>query len=371
MAKTNRTRNRRPPPGSPPGTLATEPGAPPPPVRVIAYGPDRFEEPAHPTLADAQAALGKFPVTWIDIDGVNHEETLTRAAQLIGLHPLALADVAVVLQRPKVEDFGSYLFMVLRLPHVPRPPEPPEGEPLQTEQVSLVLSANCVMTFQEEARPGDCFDPVRHRLRTSSGNIRSLGPDHLAYAIIDAVIDAYFPLLEGLGERLDALESRVLERPEPRLIHDLHRIRRDLLTIRRSIWPLRDALNSLVRDQTPLIRAETRVFLRDCYDHAAQILDLVEAYREICSALMEVHLTNLSNRMNEVMKVLTVISTIFIPLTFIVGIYGMNFDTAHPLNMPELRWPYGYVTVMLFMLVLALSMVWVFRRRGWIGRGRS
>ncbi len=366
MARSSRSRKRRPPPGSPPGTLAIEPGAPPPPIRLIAYGPDRFEEPKDPTLTHAEDALGKFSITWIDIDGVQHEETLNRAAQLIGLHPLALADVAATLQRPKVEDYGSYLFIVLRLPHPCA-----EGEPLQTEQVSLVLRKNAVVTFQEEARPGDCFDPVRHRLRTSSGNIRSLGADYLAYALIDAVIDAYFPVLERLGDRLDALESEVLERPAPRLIHELHRVRRDLLTVRRCVWPLRDALNSLVRDQTPLISAETRVFLRDCYDHAAQILDLVEAYREIGSALMEVHLTNISNRMNEIMKVLTVIATIFIPLTFIVGIYGMNFDTSHPLNMPELRWPYGYVAVMLFMLALALGMLWVFKRRGWIGRRRG
>lgn len=379
MARSARTRKHRPPPGSPPGTLATDPGAPPPPVRVIAFGPDRFEEKAEATLEEAAKALGKFPVTWVDIDGVGHEETLTAVARLIGLHPLALADVADTHQRPKVEDYGSYLFIVLRLPHssptgAPAAPGPGAAgdEPLQTEQVSMVLSANAVITFQEEARPGDCFAPVRHRLRTASGQIRSLGADYLAYALIDAVIDAYFPLLERVGERLDTLESESLQNPEPALIQDLHRVRRDLLTVRRATWPLRDALSGLVRDQTRLVGAETRVFLRDCYDHTVQILDLVESYREIGSALMEVHFTTISNRLNETIRVLTIISTLFIPLTFIVGVYGMNFNpAAGPLNMPELDWPYGYVAVWLVMITVAAVMLWAFRRRGWIGRKRA
>lgn len=345
---------------------------------MLGYGPDSFEEPraGRGTLTEAARCLGSLPVTWVDVDGVGHEPTLTEAARLIGLHPLALADVAHTLQRPKVEDYGTYLFIVLRVPTggvTTGSPggTAPAGAPtaLDTEQISLVLGRNSVMTFQEESHPGDCFDAVRHRIRTSSGRIRSLGPDYLAYTIIDAAIDAYFPVLEALGERLDALEEASLERPGPALLADLHRIRRDLLTIRRAIWPLRDALNQLVRDQTPLIGSEARLFLRDCYDHAGQIIDLIEAYREIGSALMEVHLTSLSNRMNEVMKVLTVIATIFIPLTFIVGVYGMNFEReGRALNMPELGWRYGYVAVWGVMIAIALGMLWAFWRRGWIGR---
>ncbi len=364
MARTRRARSsKRPPPGSAPGTLAVEPGLPPPPIRVIAYGTEKVEEPQGPTLDIATSLIRQYPVTWIDIDGVQHEPTLVRAAQLAGLHPLALADVANTLQRPKVEDYGTYLFIVLRLPH-----RVPDSKQLETEQASIVVGKNLVITFQEEARPGDCFDPVRHRIRTGAGRTRQYGTDFLAYALIDAVIDGYFPELERLGERLEDLEQRMLSKPEAGLLHELHAVRRDLLTIRRSIWPLRDALSQLIRDQIPLITPETRVFLRDCADHANQILDLVEAYREIGSALMEVHLTAISNRMNEIMKVLTIIATIFIPLTFIVGIYGMNFDTRYPLNMPELRSPYGYIAVWLVMLGVAGFMLWVFWKRGWIGR---
>lgn len=369
--QTRRRESRRPPAGSAPGTLALEPGAPPPPIRVLAYGPDRLEEADDPTLRRAGECLGRLPVTWIDIDGVRHEETLASAAALVGLHPLALADAAHTHQRPKVEDYSSYLFIVLRLPHAP----PGSGVgaansgPLQTEQVSLVLRKDCVMTFQEEDRPGDCFEPVRHRIRTSSGRMRSLGADYLAYALMDAAVDAYFPVLEHLGERLDAMEEAALSRPEPAMLHDLHGVRRDLLTIRRAVWPLRDALGGLLRDQNPLIQPETRLFLRDCLDHANQIIDLVETYREVGSSLMEVHLTSISNRMNEIMKVLTIIATIFIPLTFIVGVYGMNFDrSAGPLNMPELGWRFGYVGVWAAMLAIAGSMLWAFRRRGWMGR---
>lgn len=338
-------------------------------MRVIAYGPDGLDELSDGTLAQARTFLGKRAVTWIDIDGVQHEQTLIEAAGLIGLHPLALADVAHTLQRPKLEDYGSYLFIVMRLAHGPRGEA--EG-PLHTEQVSLVLGRNHVITFQEEARPGDCFDPVRHRLRqpaAASGDagfsrgIRASGADYLAYALIDAVIDGYFPVLERLAERLDGLEDRVLRRADSRSLHEIHRVRRDLLTVRRAVWPLRDALGTMIRDQTALIGAETRVYLRDCYDHAAQIVDLVESYREIGSALMDVHLTAISNRLNEVMKVLTVIATIFIPLTFIVGVYGMNFE-----HQPEYGWRWSYPVLWAFMITLAAWMLWMFRRKGWIGR---
>ena len=340
----------------------------------MAYGPDGLDEPPKGSLAAAAAFLGKRSVTWIDIDGVQHEQTLTDAAHLIGLHPLALADVAHTLQRPKVEDYGAYLFVVLRLPHATR------GEsagPLHTEQVSLVLGKKHVITFQEEARPGDCFDPVRHRLRQPAAEDEATGPargprgqgaDYLAYALIDAVIDAYFPVLERMADRLDALEDGVLRRADAQTLHEIHRVRRDLLTVRRAVWPLRDALSAMIRDETPLIKAETRVYLRDCHDHAAQIIDLVESYREIGSALMDVHLTTVSNRLNEVMKVLTVIATVFIPLTFIVGVYGMNFDRSKPGNMPELGWPYAYVALWVFMIALASWMLWAFWRKGWIGR---
>jgi magnesium transporter len=229
----------------------------------------------------------------------------------------------------------------------------------------MFIGDNYVLTFQE--RPGDCFDPVRDRLRKNKGRIRQLGSDYLGYALVDAAIDSYFPILETLGEEIEALEDEVVAAPKPILVDQLHRIRRELLVLRRAVWPTREMLNTLIRDKLPQIKDTTQPYLRDCYDHTIQLMDIVETYREICSSLLDVYLSSLSTRLNEVMKILTIIATIFIPLGFVASLYGMNFDRASPFNMPELGWRYGYPFALAVMVAIVASLLWFFRRRGWIG----
>jgi len=334
--------------------MAVDTEAPPPVIRVMAYSPENLEEREIRDLESIPELLEKWPVTWINVDGLGHEPTIRRLGEIFDLHRLAIADVVNVYQRAKVEDYPGCLFIVTRMVL-------DEGE-LHSEQISMFLGKNYVLTFQE--RPGDCLDPVRERIRKGAGRIRQAGPDYLAYAILDAVVDHYFPVLEEYGERLEDLEDTVITRPTSGIVSRVHKIRRELLSIRRAVWPKREAVNSLMRESTPLVTDETRLYLRDVYDHAVQVIDLVENYRDIASGLMEAYLSSVSNRMNEIMKVLSVFATIFIPLTFIAGIYGMNFD-----DMPELHWKFGYPLALGFMVVIAVVMLAFFRRAGWFGGG--
>jgi magnesium transporter len=366
-AHRNRHR-RRTPPGAAPGTLTVAPEAMHPQIQMIDYGADSFAETTSVTLAGLAAAAPG--VRWINVDGLGDIPTLQHIGKACGLHPLALEDIVNLHQRPKVEAYDDHLFIVLRMPSAL--PEAADTAPsrLETEQVTMVLSRERVVTFQE--RPGDSFDPVRHRLRSHGGQIRRRGPDYLAYALIDAAIDAFFPVLEAYGEQVEQLEDDVVAQPGNRQIARIHELKRNLLTARRALWPLRDMVNALLREDSPLIDKQTLIYLRDCHDHAIQLIDMIETYREICSGLVDIHLSSVSNRMNEVMKVLTIIATIFIPLTFIVGIYGMNFDpAAGPLSMPELGWRYGYPAVLILMAIIAIGLMLWFRSKGWIGRGRD
>jgi magnesium transporter len=350
---------RRTPPGAAPGTVAVDPKAARTVVRVISYGPDDCQEEEVSDLDSLAELVGQRPVTWVDVQGLGDAETVTKLGEIFQLHPLALEDVVNTHQRAKVEDYGDYLFIVVRMLTA-------DGR-LDTEQVGMFLGANFVLTFQE--RPGDCLDPVRKRLRQAKGRIRNVGADYLAYALLDAVVDAYFPALEQYGESLDRLDDEISARPTPATIAGIHQLRSDLLLLRRAIWPLRDELGGLAREPNPLISEETRIFLRDCYDHAVQIIDLVETCREMCSDLREYYLSTVNNRMSEVMKVLTVIATIFIPLGFVAGLYGMNFDpNVSPWNMPELRWPAGYPFALGVMAAIAVGQLLFFWRRGWLGR---
>ena len=351
---------RRAAPGAPPGSLTVDPGAPRPVIRLMAYSAEKFIERdiAHPD--ELRAYLGHWRVLWVNVEGLGDAATLEKIAEIFRLHPLAMEDVVNVHQRAKVDTFGERTFMVTHMMRI--------TDHLQSEQVSLFLGPEFVITFQEEP-DWDCLDPLRERIRKPATRVRESGTDHLAYAILDAVIDHYFPVLESFGERLEALEDRVVAAPDRAAVSDIHDLKRELLYVRRAIWPQREALNTLVRDEIPHITAETRLYLRDCYDHAVRIIDLVETYREVCSDLMDLYLSSLSNRMNEVMKVLTIISTLFIPLTFVVGIYGMNFNKAvSPWNMPELDWYYGYPLCLLVMVLIAIGQFWFFRRKGWIGQ---
>jgi len=349
---------RRPPPGSPPGTLVGVPGTPPPTIRVIAYGPEGIEEHTPARVEELTALLGRQPVTWIDIDALSDAETVRKLGEIFHLHPLAQEDILNTYQRAKVEPYGDHIFVVSRMFSM-------QAGVVQAEQFSLFFGPGILLSFQQV--PGDCLDPVRERLRRG-GSIRERGADFLAYALLDAVIDAYFPVIEECGTRLEEAEIEVFSRPGPQAVRRIHDIRSDLLMLRRAVWPLRDAVNALVRDPHPMIREETRVFLRDCYDHTVQIMDLVETFRELAAGLTDIYLSSLGQRTNETMRLLTVISTIFIPLTFLAGLWGMNYDPgSSPFNMPELRWRWGYPVALLFMCTLGITMLVLFRRRGWLG----
>lgn len=331
-----------------------------PVIQVIAYGPQSFEEQQVVDADSVQRFIGNFPVTWINVDGLGDADTIRRLGEILKLHPLALEDTVNVHQRPKVEQYADQLFIVLRMIHA--------SASRDTEQVAMFLNEHFVITFQEQL-PGDSFEPVRERIRTSRGVIRERGCDHLAYAIVDAIIDGFFPVLEVIGEEIEQLEEETLSASSPATIGRIHTVKHDLLTLRRAVWPAREAVHVLARDPTPLVSDETRIYLRDCYDHTIQLLDLLETYREIGSDLRDLYVSSVSNRMNEIMKVLTMISTIFIPLSFLVGVYGMNFDPdTSPYNMPELRWQYGYLMIWGVTAVIVLAMVFFFRHKGWIGQ---
>lgn len=367
MAKRSRTihslirRTRtRPPPGSQPGTLIADPGAETPSVSVMAFGPERFEEIVGATLADIDRLRAAFPVLWLNVDGLADVGLIAEIGEKFGLHKLALEDVIHVDQRAKVEQYADVLYIVMR------EVEELHGQ-VETDQISFFLGKDFLVSFQEHH--GDCFGQIRDRIRRAKGRIRSCGPDYLAYAMIDAVVDSYFPVLEAVGEKLEELEEAAVENTGQGIVRSIHEVKRELMVLRRAVWPAREAVAALIRDTSPAIAPETRLYFRDCYDHLVQLIDMLENYRELGSDLMDIYLSSNSNRLNEVMKVLTVITTIFMPLTFIAGVYGMNFDTSKPANMPELHWRYGYVFALGLMGVIGLVMVVLFRRRGWLGGG--
>jgi magnesium transporter len=299
-------------------------------------------------------------VVWINVDGLGDISVLKKLGQHLNLHPLALEDVLNVPQRSKMEDYEHYAFLVFRMAFVEAAMQG------RMEQVSLFLGSSYVLTFQEEAEH-DTFEPVRQRLRQQRGKIRHRGADYLAYALLDAAIDSFFPVLEALGEKLEALEEAVLEEPTRETMERIHLIRRTFMHLRRAMWPTREAIQAFAHSESEWVTEPTKVFLRDCYDHVLQVLDMLESYRDLAGSLMDTYLSAQSHRMNEVMKVLTIIATIFIPLTFIAGIYGMNFDGSESwLNMPELRWDWGYPFCLALMAGVALCLVVFFRRKGWL-----
>lgn len=331
--------------------MITDPSAAPTRLRVFHFGADHLEELAEPNAAKLRELAARPGVVWLDVAGLSDGARIAEIGEAFGLHRLALEDVLSGHQRPKVEAYPTSLFIVARMPEQ-------RDARLETDQLSMFLGERFLVTFQ--SLPGDCFDPVRERLRKPDGRMRTLGPDYLAYALLDATIDSYFPVLEAMGERLEVLEDEVLREPGRDTIPRIHAVRRDLLTLRRAAWPQREAISSLQRETSPWIRPETRPYLNDCYDHTVQTMDLLESYRELGGSLLEVWLSSASNRMGEAMRFLTVISTIFIPLTFIVGLYGMNFD-----HMPELRWPYGYYLCLTALFLIAAALVGWFWRKGW------
>ncbi|WP_008314179.1 magnesium/cobalt transporter CorA [Leptolyngbya sp. PCC 6406] len=347
-------------PGSPIGTLNIPADALPTEVVLIEYDPQQASCHLLATPAEALPYLEPEGVAWVDVRGLGTESTLRQLAQVFNLHPLVLEDVVNVPHRPKVEFYDDQLLLIL---HMARPAD--QGYHFLTEQVSFVLRPQVLLTFQEESL-WDCFDPIRDRIRRDLGDMRKQGVAFLAYTLIDNIVDGFFPILEAYGEYIALLEDEVVTAPTHHTLTKIHELRRGLLVLRRSIWPQRAVINTLIRDGGDWIPPEVRIYLQDCYDHMVQILDILETYREISSSLTDVYLSSVSNRMNEVMKLLTVISTIFIPLTFIAGVYGMNFNPeSSPLNMPELNWAWGYPFCLGGMAAIAIVLVIFFWRQGW------
>ncbi len=349
---------RRTPPGASPGMIVVDPAAPAPEVSVMAYGQNKLVEETNPSLARIAELRKAHPVVWIHVAGLGDAKLIRELGDYFHLHPLALEDVVHVHQRPKLEPYAEQLFIVARMVTL--------SDVIRSEQMSLFLGEGYVLTFVED--PGDVFDPVRQRIRSASGKIHARPAAYLSYALLDAVIDAHFPVLEELGERLEVLEDMIVLQPEPTTIAKIHDIKREMRVMRREMWPLREVCGRLSREHLDGIDDDVRLFFRDCYDHTVQIIDLIETYRELGADLTDLFLSSQSNRLNEIMKVLTFIATLFMPLSFIVGIYGMNFNTELPGNMPELNIPYAYVGVWVVMIVVTLGMLWFFYRQGWIGR---
>jgi magnesium transporter len=341
-------------PGTSPGTLRIDEDAAPPKLVLIDYNAAGAQRTPLEKPEDCIAYLDSESVSWVDLQGFGDEGVMHRIGNVFQLHPLVLEDVINVPQRPKIEEYDNQLVIIAQMVVIK-----PAAAGFWSEQVSLVLGQSYLLTVQEEPEH-DCFDQVRFRIRSNKGSIRQRGADYLAYALLDAIIDGFFPVLEDYGERIELLETEVISAPTPQTLEKIHQVRRELLRLRRAIWPQRESINALIRDASPLISHDVQVYLRDCYDHAIQVLDMVETYRELASSLMDVYLSSVSNRMNEIMKVLTVISTIFIPITFIVGVYGMNFKV-----MPELEWHWGYLAVWILMLSIVAGLVYFFWRRGW------
>jgi magnesium transporter len=348
-------RKRHPTPGAAPGFMVIPEGALPTRIHVIDYDADHVDEMDVAAVRELARFRTSKTITWIDVQGLGNPSMLEEVAALFSIHPLALADVANVPQRPKVEPYDENVVIITRMVRMPTPPA------LDMQQLSIVLGPHYVITFQEHY--GDVLEPVREHLRLGA-TIRHSGSDHLAYAILDAVIDGYYPVLETLGDHFEEFEDEIITRPSADALRRIHSLKRELLALRRGIWPQRDAINSLIRDELPLITPSVQIYLRDCYDHIVQLADVVENYRDLASSLMDMYLSSVSNRLNEIMKMLTLIATIFIPLTFIVGIYGMNFE-----YMPELRYRWAYPLVWLVMLAATAGLLLYFRHRGWLGDG--
>jgi magnesium transporter len=324
-------------------------------ITVIDYDEGRCEEKVVERVEDCLSYRDKKSVTWINVDGIHQVEVMESFGKCFGLHPLVMEDILNTDQRPKAEDYGDYLYLVARELSYNE-----ESGEIGNEQMSIILGENFVLSFQETE--GDMFDPIRERLRTGKGKIRKQGADYLAYSLLDSIVDSYFSILEKLGERIEFLEDQLVSDPSPATLSEIHAMKRGNISLRRSIWPLREMITILYRDESDLIGESTRLFLRDVYDHTINVIDTIETYRDLLAGMLDIYLSSQSNRLNEVMKLLTIIATIFIPLTFLAGVYGMNFH-----NMPEIeRWDYGYAFTWAVMITTAVTMLIYFRRKKWL-----
>ena len=308
----------------------------------------------HEILTDAVEGIeDKSFISWVNVNGIHDVKVIEQLGARIALHPLEMEGLADVSQRPKVEEYEGHLFIVLKMLHYKG------NEDLRIEQVSLVVGNTFVISFQEYA--GDVFDPIRMRLRNGKGRIRKMGADYLAYALIDTIVDHYFVVIEQMGEQIELLEEELLDNPGKELLLRINNLKREAILIRKSIWPLREVISTLQRSESPIIKKKTQPFLRDVYDHTVQVVDMIETFRDLLASMTDLYMSSLSQKMNEVMQLLTIVGAIFIPLTFIAGVYGMNFD-----NMPELHWPNGYPLIMTLMFILGAGLLIYFKRKKWL-----
>jgi magnesium transporter len=342
--------------GAPPGTLVHtgERKVESVGIRLMDYDADSLVERELEDIEECYPLVFDPPVTWVNVDGLHDVDVIGKIGDHFRFNPLAMEDVLSANQRPKVEEYEDHFLVVIRMLDFDE-----ENESVTSEQVSLLVGATYLFSFQE--RRGDVFEPIRARLRDARGRLRSRGTDYLAYALIDAIVDSYFRILEEVGDRIEEIEESVLEDPDLESMHRIHHLRREMLVVRRAIWPLREALGRMYRGEIPHVTEETRMYLRDVYDHAVQVIDTTETLREVLSGAMDMYMSAVSNRMNEVMKVLTIIATIFIPLSFVAGLYGMNFE-----YMPELGIRWAYPVLLLLMVMVAVGMLWYFRRKEWL-----
>ena len=351
----NSLHTRRAKAGLPPGTLMPlgERRVARTTLTLIEYNAERFAERVLPDTEACRELKNTSAVHWLNIEGLHDVDVIQRVGEIFGIHPLVLEDIVTVGQRPRMEDYGDYLYIVVKMLY-----RSGDQQQIVSEQVSLILGSFGVLSFQEIE--GDVFNPTRERIRAAKGRVRSSGPDYLAYRLLDAVIDNYFIILEDVSDRVELIEDQVADRPEPGVIHDIHRLKRDMIFLRKALWPVREVVGGLEKSESDLIAQSTEIFLRDAYEHTIQVIDTVETLRDTLSSALDIYLSSMSNRMNEIMRVLTVMSTLFIPLTFIVGVYGMNFE-----HMPELTWRYGYLGVWCVMAATVIVMTLYFRRQKW------
>ena len=322
-------------------------------VTVFDYTPTEYTEKVHPRMEECQLFRDRPSITWINVDGLQDISIIEQLGECFGLHPLIQEDILNTEQRPKTEDYGNYIFIVLRMLNYDK-----SRRDIKSEQVSLVLGQNFVLSFQEDI--GDVWDPVRDYIRKNKGRIRKEGADYLVYALMDAIVDNYFIIMENMGDEVEGIEEQLVSVPDNETLRLVHALKRETIAIRKSVWPLRDVVHSLQDSDNPLVTASTKIYLRDIYDHTIQIIDNIESTRDIVSGMLDIYLSSVSNRLNEIVKVLTILSSIFIPLTFIAGVYGMNFQF-----MPELRQHWGYPAALTLMAIVATTLIVFFKRRKW------
>lgn len=323
-------------------------------ISVIDYNLEGFEEKELESVEECFSYKKNRNITWINVDGLHDTKTIEKIGNHFDIHPLVLEDILNTDQRPKMEDYDKYIFLVLKMLHY----DEKTGENL-VEQVSIILCQNYVISFQEKT--GDVFDSIRERIRNGKGRIRKLGTDYLAYTLIDAIVDNYFAILEKISEKVEKIEEKIIKEPNPNTLQEIYDLKKEMIYLRKSVWPLREVISSLQRDGSRLIKKNTYVFLRDVYDHTIQVIDTIETFRDMISGILDIYMSSVSNKMNEIMKVLTIFAAIFIPLTFVAGVYGMNFE-----YMPELAWKWGYPMVWIIIILMSLSMLGYFKHKKWL-----